>query len=239
MMGVEQMNETSEYKEFQEKESLKTLDRIDGKYVRNEIISILNFDKGIFYTIKEIFLRPGKTIREFLLYDRKRLVKPILFIIITSLIYTVISQYFQIEQQYIQQNGIESSAIGKLIEWIQEHYGYANIMIGFFIAFFIKLFFRKFDYNFYEILILLCFTQGIGMLIFSIFSLIQGVFSVELFQIGGLLAFVYVTFAIADFYGKTKVKNYFKSFVAYMLGMIFFFVTVILIGLIIDMIIKY
>lgn len=239
MMGVEQMNETSEYKEFQEKESLKTLDRIDGKYVRNEIISILNFDKGIFYTIKEIFLRPGKTIREFLLYDRKRLVKPILFIIITSLIYTVISQYFQIEQQYIQQNGIESSAIGKLIEWIQEHYGYANIMIGFFIAFFIKLFFRKFDYNFYEILILLCFTQGIEMLIFSIFSLIQGVFSVELFQIGGLLAFVYVTFAIADFYGKTKVKNYFKSFVAYMLGMIFFFVTVILIGLIIDMIIKY
>ena len=84
------MNETNGSKEFQEKENLKTLERIDGKYIWKEIVSVLNFDKGIFYTIKEIFLRPGKTIQEFLLYDRKRLVKPILFIIIMSLVYTII-----------------------------------------------------------------------------------------------------------------------------------------------------
>lgn len=77
------------------------------------------------------------------------------------------------------------------------------------------------------------------MLIFSIFSFLQGVFHIELFQIGGLVAFVYTTFAIADFYDRAKVKNYFKSFAAYMIGMIFFFVTVIFIGLIIDLIIKH
>lgn len=229
------MNETN----LQNKENTQTLDRIDGKYIWREIISVLNFDKGIFYTIKEIFLRPGKTIREFLLYDRKRLVKPILFIIITSLIYAIINHYFKIEEQYIQQSGLENSTIGKLIKWIQNNYGYANILMGVFIAFFIKLFFRKFDYNFYEILILLCFVMGIGMLFFSIFSLIQGIFNIELFQIGGLAAFVYTTFAIADFYDKTKITNYFKSFAAYMVGMISFSLTIVFIGLTIDLIIKY
>lgn len=224
---------------LQNKENTQTLDRIDGKYIWREIISVLNFDKGIFYTIKEIFLRPGKTIREFLLYDRKRLVKPILFIIITSLIYAIINHYFKIEEQYIQQSGLENSTIGKLIKWIQNNYGYANILMGVFIAFFIKLFFRKFDYNFYEILILLCFVMGIGMLFFSIFSLIQGIFNIELFQIGGLAAFVYTTFAIADFYDKTKITNYFKSFAAYMVGMISFSLTIVFIGLTIDLIIKY
>lgn len=229
------MNETN----LQNKENTQTLDRIDGKYIWREIISILNFDKGIFYTIKEIFLRPGKTIREFLLYDRKRLVKPILFIIITSLIYAIINHYFKIEEEYIQQSGLDNSTIGKLIKWIQNNYGYANILMGVFIAFFIKLFFRKFDYNFYEILILLCFVMGIGMLFFSIFSLIQGIFNIELFQIGGLAAFVYTTFAIADFYDKTKITNYFKSFAAYMVGMISFSLTIVFIGLTIDLIIKY
>lgn len=229
------MNETN----LQNKENTQTLDRIDGKYIWREIISVLNFDKGIFYTIKEIFLRPGKTIREFLLYDRKRLVKPILFIIITSLIYAIINHYFKIEEQYIQQSGLENSTIGKLIKWIQNNYGYANILMGVFIAFFIKLFFRKFDYNFYEILILLCFVMGIGMLFFLIFSLIQGIFNIELFQIGGLAAFVYTTFAIADFYDKTKITNYFKSFAAYMVGMISFSLTIVFIGLTIDLIIKY
>lgn len=229
------MNETN----LQNKENTQTLDRIDGKYIWREIISVLNFDKGIFYTIKEIFLRPGKTIREFLLYDRKRLVKPILFIIITSLIYAIINHYFKIEEEYIQQSGLENSTIGKLIKWIQNNYGYANILMGVFIAFFIKLFFRKFDYNFYEILILLCFVMGIGMLFFSIFSLIQGIFNIELFQIGGLAAFVYTTFAIADFYDKTKITNYFKSFAAYMVGMISFSLTIVFIGLTIDLIIKY
>lgn len=221
------------------KENAKTLDRIDGKYLSREIISVLNLDKGIFYTIKEIFLRPGKTIQEFLLYDRKRLVKPIIFIIVTSLTYSIINHYFQIEEQYVRQSGLENSTIEKLIKWIRENYGYANILMGIFIAFFIKLFFRKFDYNFYEILILLCFVMGIGMLIFSFFSLIQGIFHIELFQIGGLLAFVYTTFAIADFYDKTKVKNYFKSFGAYMIGMVTFFIIVVFIGLIIDLIIKH
>ncbi|MBV7440083.1 DUF3667 domain-containing protein [Weeksellaceae bacterium TAE3-ERU29] len=215
-----------------------SLQRIDRKYIWSEISSVLNLDKGIFYTIKELCIRPGKAVREFLFDDRNRLVKPIIFIVITSLVYSMINHYFQIEEQYIPQNNFKKSTVGKLMIWIQENYGYANILMGVFIASFIKLFFKKYQYNFYEILILLCFVMGIGMLIFSFFSLFQGVFHVELFQIGGLVAFFYTSFAIADFYDKSKVKNYFKSFIAYILGVILFIITVVFIGLLIDLIIK-
>ena len=104
------------------------LQRIDAHYIKNEIVQVLNFDKGIFYTIKELIIRPGENVRNFLTNNRNRLVKPIVFIIITSLFYSIINHYFHIEDQYIQQKGLDKSTIGKMIKWVQENYGYANII---------------------------------------------------------------------------------------------------------------
>jgi hypothetical protein len=61
------------------------LKRIDRAYVLSEIGSVINFDKGIFYTIRELLIRPGTTIKDFIENDRNRLVKPLIFIIIFNL----------------------------------------------------------------------------------------------------------------------------------------------------------
>lgn len=214
------------------------LKRIDAHYIKQEIEDVLNFDKGIFYTIKELLIKPGKNVREFFTENRSRLVKPIIFLIVTSLIYSLVNHYFHIEEQYVQFDETNPTTTGSIMKWIQENYGYANILMGIFIAFFIKLFFRKSNYNFYEILILLCFVMGIGMLILALFALIQVVIHIELMQFAGILFMGYTTFAIADFFDKRKVKNYFKSLAAYMLGMIAFFVSAIILGNVIDLIIK-
>ncbi len=50
---------------------------------------MINFDKGIFYTIKELLIRPGENIPKFIHNDRNRLVKPLIFVIVCSLIYTI------------------------------------------------------------------------------------------------------------------------------------------------------
>ena len=47
----------------------KELKRIDKEYIISEIGSVLNFDKGILYTIKELLIRPGITIRKFIRED--------------------------------------------------------------------------------------------------------------------------------------------------------------------------
>ena len=212
------------------------LKRINKQYILDEIGSVLNFDTGIFYTIRELLLRPGITIREFLSEDRNRLVKPIIFIIISSLIYTILKQLLLFEDGYIDYEGSEYDTASIIFKWVQNNYGYANILMGVFIAFWTKIIFRKYAYNFYEILILLCFVMGIGMLIYSLFGTIESIIKMKVLQIGGIIGFIYTSWAIGQFFDKRIKANYLKALISYLLGMITFVFTVIGLGLLIDLI---
>lgn len=218
------------------------LKRIDGKYIIHEIEHVLHFERGILYTIRELSTNPGQNIRNYLLENRSRLVKPIIFIIITSLIYTILNHLFHIEDAYVKFREAKdetSSTVGSIVKWVQGHYGYANIMMGVFIALWLKVFFKKSNYNFFEILIMLCFVMGMGMLIFSIFVIIQGITHFNLMTIAGVIGVVYCVWAIGQFYDKKKPVSYIKGLFAYILGMITFWIFPILIGTIIDLINKH
>jgi hypothetical protein len=109
----------------------------------HEIEHILHFERGILYTIRELTLNPGQNIRKYLSENRSRLVKPIIFIIITSLIYTILTHFFHVEDGYVKYHEAEGevhSAVGNIVKWVQDHYGYSNIMMGVFIALWLKLF---------------------------------------------------------------------------------------------------
>ncbi len=216
-------------------ESTKGLKRIDKNYILSEISSVLNFDKGIFYTTRELLIRPGTTVRKFILEDRNRIVKPVIFLIITSLIYTIVAQLFKFEVGYINYNESKETAVSIVFSWIQNNYGYANIIMGILIAFWVKLLFRKRQYNFYEILILLCFVMGIGMLLASVFGVIEGFTGFKVLQYGGLTSFLYISWAIGQFFNKKKI-DYFKAIVGYILGVITFASGAMGIGLLIEMV---
>jgi hypothetical protein len=208
--------------------------RVDKHYVLHEISHILHFEKGILYTIKELIIRPGQNVREFIIENRSRLVKPIIFIIITSLIYTLINNLFHIEEEYVNFHGTEQSAATLILTWAQHHYGYANILMAVFIAFWARLFYKKYDYNFFELLILLCFVMGIGMLIFSFFALLEGLTKLNLMTISGMITVLYITWAIGQFFNQKKVTNYVKALAVYILGMLTFSISLILLGFFID-----
>lgn len=217
----------------------KTVKKIDGQYIIHEIEHVLHFEKGILFTIKELFTNPGENVRHFITENRVRLVKPIIFIIVTSLIYTIVNHFFHIEEGYVKFDETKQSATGSIFKWTQDHYGYSNIIMGVFIAFWAKIFFKKYNYNFFEILILLCFVMGMGMLIFAVFAVFQGIFHKDLMQIAGVVGVAYCTWAIAQFFDKKKKINYIKAFASYILGMLTFTLTAILIGTIIDLIIRH
>jgi len=212
--------------------------RVDSHYVLHEIQHILHFEKGILYTVKELLIRPEKNVREFITDNRDRLVKPIVFIIITSLIYTVITHFFHIEKKYISYSGNENTTIQLIFDWVDGHYGYANLIMGVFIAWWLKVFFRKDGYNFFELLILLCFVMGIGMLIFSVFAIAEGVTKVNLMKISGIVEMGYCIWAIGQFFGKNKIASYLKALAAFILGTITFSISLGLLGLIIDLLSK-
>lgn len=214
----------------------KQLRRIDKRYIFQEIGSVLNFDKGIFYTIKELLIRPGKTVQQFILEDRNRLVKPIVFIIICSLIYSIAQQIFHFEDGYVGHSLEERTTAASMFQWVSKNYGYSNIIMGILIAFWIKVFFKKYGYNFYEILILLCFVMGIGMLLFAIFGIADSLTDLKIIDKGFLIGILYILWAIGQFFNKKKFFNYVKAMFAYFLGMLTFSAGIILIGSLIDLI---
>ncbi len=197
--------------------------RINRQYIIEEVRSVLNFEKGFFYTIKELFLRPGDTIRNYILGDRRKIVKPIVFLIVTSLVYTITQRLLNFEAGLIQYNVENSGEIPLVIrsyEWFSANYGYANILIVIFIAFWIKMLYRKHSYNYYEIYILLCFIMGNSILLYTLLGTIESLTNYPIFQIGIILSLLYTTWAIGQFFGKRNKMNYVKGLLSYILGIL-------------------
>lgn len=217
-----------------------SLKRIDGHYIIHEIEHVLHFERGILYTVKGLITNPGQNVRDYLSLNRSRLVKPIIFVIVTSLIYTITINFFDIKEQYvtIDGEGAMLSTPKKIFTWMQAHYGYANIIMGIFIAFWTKIFFRKHKFNFFEILILICFVIGISMLIFLLFGMLAGITNLKINQLGGILGVVYCSWAIGQFFGEHKIINYLKALLAYILGLLTFTSLALLFGILIDLILK-
>jgi len=215
-----------------------TVKRLDSNYIKDEIRDILHFEKGFFYTVKELLIRPGRNIREYISGNRKKLVKPITFLIVTSLIYTLIVNFFHIEEKYLNYEPIEKSVMSTLFRWIQANNGYANIIMGFIIAYLAKFFFRKYGYNYFELLVLLFFVSGIEMFILSFFSIIEGFANINIQIEVSIIITLYSCWVIGHFF-QNKAANYFKAFLIYILGYITFIISAIFIGLSIDLIIYY
>jgi hypothetical protein len=215
------------------------LKRIDGHYIMHEIEHVLHFERGILYTIRELITNPGQNVKNYLNENRTKLVKPIIFIVVTSLIYSLCSHFFHFQDGYVSYLDSTKSTTSEIFKWIQGHLGYSNIIIGLFIALWTKLFFGKHKYNIFEILILLCFVIGMGMLIYSVFGILQRITHFNLMQFAGVVGLIYTTWAVGQFYDKRKVSSYFKAFFAYILGMLTFALAVIIVGTLTDLIIKH
>ena len=224
------MNEPLIEKESDVKATLK---RIDSAYLWNEIRSVLNFDKGLFYTIREILLRPGLTVKHFLYRDRSQLVRPLVFIILCSLMYSLSQQTFGFEDGYVGLSFGEQPSVEAVFEWISTHYGYSNILISICMGIWIRLFFSSDGFNFYEILILLCYIVGVGMLFFALFGIIDSFVDFMIVDKGFFLGMLYIIWSIANFFGQSRITNYLKAISAYFLGYITFSIVAICLGFLI------
>lgn len=213
-----------------------SLKRINGNYLLHEFNHLLHLEKGFLYTVKELVIHPGESVKIFLTQNRLKLVKPIIFIIITSLIYTFANHYFDFEKDSINLDAFANERIKRGIIWVSENYGYANLILGIFIAFFVKIFFNNYKYNYYEILILLYYAMGMSMLIFAFFAIFQGLTQIKTYTIASVVSVGYCIWAVGQFFDKKKFISYLVALISYVLGMfsmIFFGIIVFIIVLII------
>ncbi len=228
--------------DFKEKKKINSeLKRIDKEYLYTEIRSLLNLEKGLFLTIKNLLLKPGKTVREYIFENREKFVKPIIFLIFVSLIFSFIINSLDINFSFFNIDKIEgfrgrlrSKEIG---DWTQKNLGYSQLIMGVFISFWIKLFYKKSNYNHYEILILLSFILGEAFIIFGTFLALAVIFNSPLIGvIGSFIYFIYIIWGIGQFFGENKIKNYLKSLLAYSLGNVTYLFVLVLIAFILKQI---
>ena len=208
--------------------------RINGQYIVDEISSVLNFEKGLFYTIKELFIRPGVTVKKFIDGDRKRIVKPIIFLIVCSLIYTIAQQYLIFEAGLIQYSFEDENNAPlqfKIYEWFSSNYGYANVLMAIFIALWIKILFKKHNYNYFEIYVLLCFIMGNSILISTLWGIIDSIIDFPILQFGIIISLIYSTWAIGQFFDRKSKMSYLKGFLSYILGFLSSLIILFTIGL--------
>ncbi len=210
------------------------LKRINSAYIWHEFQHIFHFEKGFFYTIKGLMLQPGKTVREFILEDRTKAVKPVIFILVISTVVTLISKYGGDNMYFFSKELAHNKPlVEKIYEWFNHNLGYSFIIVGIYISFWTKLLFRKYRYSFWEILVVFCFYIGQTLLITFLLNNVLKLtgFSFQL-DLGKYLGFMYLFWATGQFFGEKKLLNYVLSTFAVVFGgLSFMFVTQVLVQL--------
>lgn len=132
---------------------------------------IFHIDKGIIYTSKELFKRPGYTIKEYLNGKRVKHFKPFAYIFILSTIYVLLtkaSHKTSFLNQFLLGMSDASSkkpnsvlgSFGEIAQWMANHYAYTTLIIIPIISLSSYLCFLKTKNNFFQHLILNSFIAG-------------------------------------------------------------------------------
>ncbi len=143
--------------------------RINSHFLWHDIQhGLLHLDKGILFTTKELFTRPGHTVREFLNGKRVRHFKPISLVLVLAGIYGFLSHFFHINMlsNNIRLTGSGEKfnqvqeAVAQMSEWLSQHYAvFALIQIPIF-SIGTYFAFRKVRYNFIEHLVINAFLTS-------------------------------------------------------------------------------
>ena len=201
---------------------------IDGRYFIDEIKDVLDLQGGFFNSLKRLLVFPGISARRFIKADRYFIVRPIIYLFFTSMLYTV--AYGTAGAKHAAQYDTEIITHFDLIWDIAcNHKSVACIVIQpvncFISAFVVKRVFREYKYNVFEILVLMCFLNGTLLIIGSVQEII-GYFLplmgyVLLSVIIYCFMFIYFIWGVASFFDPRKVKNYFKALFSFMVPWIY------------------
>jgi len=202
--------------------------------------SIFQLNQGFLFTSKELWLKPGLTIRNYLIGKRKKYVKPIAYLLVTSTIYFLVSGFIDYETWlkgaisgfYLGAQDVEGSDIlPPVMLWIAENYAYAALLLIplFSLASFLS--FYKYKHNYLEHVVLNSFIVGQQAIIYTFFALLNALFSEDLFGLlAMLLSALYCCFVFIRFFGRTRWKVILLSVLTYIVY--FLFTTLILGGFI-------
>lgn len=181
--------------------------RLNFHYIWHELQhSVLHVDKGIFYTIKQMVVRPGYAIKDYLNGKRINHFKPFSFIIILGTIYSFLVHFFNLypEAHIFEDinNGVESQS--KIVfEWLYAHYSLIMLVMLPVSALSSYLTFRKSGYNYVEHVIIYSYITGMQILLMMV------VYPLYYFTTSSAVYFI--TFMVSYSYNVWVLSQLFKN----------------------------
>jgi hypothetical protein len=197
-----------------------------------------HFDNGIFYTARQLFTRPGHSIREFIEGKRVKHFKPISLVVLLATVYGLLSLSFHINVlSEIKITGLGNDEINaqQIKEWIDSHFAWVSLATLPFYALATFIAFRKQGYNFMEHLVLNAFLAGqrlfLHIAVFPIIYLLNSTPNLKSFtDFLSLADLILMVWAYSQFFNKlSKIKVFWRTILMYLV----FLASFVVIGLLI------
>lgn len=213
--------------------------RINWYYLWHEISeSLWGIDRGILFTLRELLVRPGYSIREFLAGKRINHYRPLALLLMLAAIYVFVSQVLHVDllktsQEVYSYPSPKSDSpvqvkeiLTNYFQFLDENQQFADLAMVPFIAFWCWRLFRRSGYNYPEMLVAQTFIANFS-LFFTIVMLLtfwvlgkSATIMTGIMSVSVLIPIAYNVFAYTQlFTGKLRPFSIvLRSVSAYLLG---------------------
>ena len=220
-------------KQTTENQNVPKPERINMVHIYHTILGVFNFDKGIFFTIKSLFIQPGSVIREFLYEDRTKLVKPMKFLLLTIAIGTFLTLWLlqktpQSENsnlEFIPSSLIKSDTLKAISQSINEsilqYFNLIQLIKVPFIAAASYFLFRKSDFNYAEHLVINAYLFAILTFGFTLFVPLLLYYPYFIGAILFIFTFGYMIWGYYKLFDESFLATFLKTVLVYFISNVF------------------
>ena len=213
--------------------------RISWNFISDQIMSVLNIERGIFYSVVELLFRPGKAVRKHLFKNRNLLVNPVRFLVLSTTLATFVAFYFiddssmtsQFGEGFMSVDAGDSDKDARALKAIMPIFldlfkQFVNISYFFLVpaGAIVSWFFVRKRYNAPELSVAHCFMWSMVNCFTIIFTPLVAVYPAFMIALGGL-SIIYPLYFYTQFFNqgvKGFIKGLIINFINYILLLFFF-----------------
>ncbi len=104
--------------------------RLDWHYIYEELkYTFLHVNSGLLFTAKQLYIRPGHMVREFIEGKRVKHYKPILLVFVLAGIMSLALHYLKLEKLISNYTTDQKDVTIKIFGWITKHYTIVELLL--------------------------------------------------------------------------------------------------------------
>jgi hypothetical protein len=206
--------------------------RIDfANFVHEVSLSLFQVDRGFFYTLKELTIRPGDSLKEFLDGKRKSHFKPIAYLLTLSAIYFFTTQLTS--QNTLIDDLVEgwmrgaseqnpNVVVPRIASWFLWNYAYTTLLLLPIFSLASYLSFSRFHKTYLEHIVVNSYITGQQAIIYTLFTVSRTVIDSQLLEMFPVIFSVSYTYWVywRFFSEGTRSINILRSTMTYLLYML-------------------